>query len=330
MKISNPFGLNGHLEVKAAYIVKPKVGAIAVTSAGKGTATVPIARTSEPFKVMINVQFAYDVYVGKSKNPPLMVGEGNFEVLATWNANFDEDGLDLQHAGDPPRGSAKSEGPIKVSLAGAVPSQSPTKSKKPFVTWEATLVAVLTEEGVGIGIGPASVDVFGGDSRSEALPLEFTLHLDVEKAPEKKTPSIKTMAFKIGPYPHRGTKTDSVKTSTFSDYWTWSKFREEINGLPTETKAEWTGSDPKFLRPRSIRIVGYTDTTGPMSENDSKYGMGRAEDAKRWIQRWTGAGSEFFVVRTEGEGKGGTDKKADEKKLARNRYVAVELSYITD
>lgn len=65
-----------------------------------------------------------------------------------------------------------------------------------------------------------------------------------------------------------------------------------------------------------------------MSENDIKYGKGRAEDVKNWIQTWTGASDGFFNVKSAGEGKGGTDKKVDEKKLAQNRYVEVELSYL--
>jgi hypothetical protein len=65
-----------------------------------------------------------------------------------------------------------------------------------------------------------------------------------------------------------------------------------------------------------------------MSENDLKYGQGRAKDVKENIRAWTGASENWFLVKSAGEGKGGTDKKADEKKLAQNRYVEVELSYI--
>ena len=65
-----------------------------------------------------------------------------------------------------------------------------------------------------------------------------------------------------------------------------------------------------------------------MSENDLKFGKGRANDVKDYISAWTGASDSWFSVKSAGEGKGGTDKKADEKKLAQNRYVEVELSYI--
>lgn len=330
MKISKPFGLDGDLEVVAFYIMKPEVRPLAVTSSGKGTATVPLARRTDSFDVLLNVGISYDLrnFHGSKNFAPLALGDGSFEILAKWKANLSEDGLELQYSGDAPRGSFKSNGAIKVSMASAVASQSPTKAKKPFVNWEATLLAIQTDEGLGIGIGPVSADVFGGDSRGVALPLEFTLDFEVEKAPEKKAPTVKTLAFKIGPYDHGKTKTDGIKASSISDYYTWTKFKEAITKLPQATLDEWASGDPQFLRPKTIKLIGFADTTGPMSENDMKYAKGRADDVKKWIQAWTGASDSFFFVKSEGEGKGGTDKKPDEKKLARNRYVSVELSYI--
>jgi hypothetical protein len=56
--------------------------------------------------------------------------------------------------------------------------------------------------------------------------------------------------------------------------------------------------------------------------------VSKVRSSARSLRTWTGASDSFFNVKSAGEGKGGTDKKVDEKKLAQNRYVEVELSYL--
>ena len=99
MKISNPFGLKGYLEVKAAWIVKPKAGAVTLTSAASGSATVPIAQTEDPFDLLLNVAVSYNFINAMSKDwNPLSFGSGEFEHMARWKATLSEEGLELQYA----------------------------------------------------------------------------------------------------------------------------------------------------------------------------------------------------------------------------------------
>jgi hypothetical protein len=335
MKLSKPFGMNGYLKIEAVQKVGAKSSALSPDSSGKAEVTVPVAwKPNAPFEIQVAVSVSYELFdVGAQDffDTSFHVGSGAFGAVAEWRANLSEDGLELQSAGSGPHGSTKSDGDITVAAASALISQSFAKEKRPFVKWKLILLAGRQSKGIGVGFGPVSADAGGSSSKGKTFLLELIVNFDVEESPpppkeEKK--AIKVLKLKIGPYEHAKIKTDGVKKSSIPGYSTWAEFRSAIMKLPKATHEEWKSGDPQHLRPRTIKVTGFADTSGPMSENDKKYGMGRAKDVQEWIQLWTGAADTFFVVKSEGEGKGGTDKKADEKKMAQNRYVELELSYI--
>ncbi len=333
MKISNPFDCKGSIEIDGEYKAGTKSGNLSPNGSGKAEVTVPVPwKPDTSFDVSIVLNFEYkflNLNFWLNILPPPS-GFGQFAVMAKWRATLSEDGLELQALGSArPTGSVKSDGDIVVAVDSAQLSQSTTKAKRSYVNFEVSLLAGYASKGVQVGYKGVSTTV-GGDSRTGgAMALSLIINFDVEKPPAPKRPVVKVLKFKVGPYEHSNIKTADIKKSTISEYYTWSDFRTTILKLPQATLDEWDSKDPQILGGKTIKITGYADTTGPMSENDSKYGKGRAEDVKKWIQTWTGASDSFFLVKSMGEGKsGGTDKKADEKKLAKNRYVDVELSYI--
>lgn len=335
MKISNPFDFRGFLELDGEYTVGTKSGQFAPSSSGKAEATVPVPwKPDEPFDVMLTLNVKYKLLQAPTLDivsPMGHMGVGSFGVAAKWRATLSEDGLGLKGKSAIPWGNTKGDGEIAVAASNVQTSESAPKDKKPYVDFEVTIVAGLESQGIKVGFKGVSGTIGGGSKTGGATTILFTLKFEVEKAPPKpaaKKPVVKVLKFKIGPYEHSKTKTEAIRKSSISDYYTWSDFRTAILKLPQATHDEWESKDPQVLGNRTIKITGYADTTGPMSENDLKYGKGRAEDAKKWIQTWTGASDNLFLVKSLGEGKGGTDKKADEKKLALNRYVEVELSYI--
>lgn len=339
MKISNPFGLKGYLEVEGSYKVGSKSGKLSPTSSGNADVSVPIPwKPNEPFEIQLSMQVEYELLkiggVDFWDIHMAYTGSGEFGAMAKWRANLTEDGLELQPMGSGPSGSSKSKNDIVVAIGGALTSQSFAKEKKPFTKFEAILLAGLESQGIGVGWGPVSTTLGGGAHLGSTYPMAFKIEFAVEKAPVKeekkaaKPPVVKVLTFNVGPYEHSKTKTDAIKQSSISGYYTWADFRNAITKLPQATLDEWEKKDPQILGGKTIRITGYADTTGPMSENDIKFAKGRAEDVKKWIQTWTGVSDSFFNVKSAGEGKGGTDKKVDEKKLAKNRYVEVELSYL--
>jgi outer membrane protein OmpA-like peptidoglycan-associated protein len=228
MKISNPFGLKGHLEINATWIVKPKSGAVALTSAIAGSAKVPIAQTEDPFDLLLNVSVSYQFVNAMSKDwNPLTFGSGEFEHMARWKATLSEDDLELQYVDAPLRGSYKSEGMVKVAMAGFSSTESAAKAKKKFVRLYAVIGALETDEGLTVGYGAVSADILGGDSRGKSIPLEIELDLDVEKAPAKpkvwpKIPRdiLKTSAY-FGTDSKKGRDSADLPPSSMRDLQDW-------------------------------------------------------------------------------------------------------------
>jgi len=333
MKITDPFKMQGHVKVEGEYQVGKKTGKLSPNSMGLANVRVPVAWNPDaPFEIKLELSVQYELVTGAQDFLDTMfhVGSGEFGAVAKWRGNLTEDGLELQSAGSGPNGSAKSKDDIAVTVTGALLSQSFPKEKTPFVKWEMFLLGGLKSTGIGVGYGPVSTSVGGSTSAGKTQAITILMNFDVEKAPakpEKKPPSIKVLKFKVGPYEHGKIKTAEIKKSSLSGYYSWAEFKAAITKLPQATLDEWSHA-PEILPAHTIKIIGYTDTTGPMSENDLKFGKGRANDVKDYISAWTGASDSWFSVKSAGEGKGGTDKKADEKKLAQNRYVEVELSYI--
>jgi OmpA family protein len=334
MKITDPFDMEGYLKVEGNYRVGKQTGKLSPNSMGLAYVQVPVAwKPDAPFEIELEMKVEYELSAKAQDFWDTMVhlGSGEFGALASWRASQTEDGLELKSSGSLAQSSPKSKGDIAVTAGGAFLSESFKKGETPFIQWKAFLVGGLKSRGIGFGYAGASTTVGGDTSAGKTQPITFRVSLDVEKPPakpEKKPPAIKVMKFKVGPYEHKKTQTDEIKRSSLSGYYTWAELKVLITKLPQATLDEWSAGKPKILGAKSIKITGYTDTTGPMSENDMKYGKGRADDVKNWIQTWTGVDNSFFLVKSAGEGKGGTDKKADEKKLAQNRYVDVELSYI--
>jgi hypothetical protein len=96
MKISDPFGLKGYLEVEGSYKVGSKSGTLSPNSSGKADVSVPIPwRPSEPFEIQLSMQVEYellkmsgvdfwDIHMACS-------GSGEFGAVAKWRANLTED-----------------------------------------------------------------------------------------------------------------------------------------------------------------------------------------------------------------------------------------------
>ena len=336
MKINDAFGLKGSLELGGACKINGVPGGLTPNGSGKAAIKFPIPRklAGKAFEIVMLLEVEYELLkLGSMDFFDSMVhqGKGKFGVVAKWRAMLGDDGLEISAIGSAPAGSSKSEGNISVGVGGALLAQSLIKERSPFVTFEMVLLAGLESQGVGVGYGPVSTTLGGGNHLGKTYPVELTIVFDVEPLPAPKpvtTPIVKVLKFKVGPFEHAKMKSEAVKSSSLSGYYSWADFRNAITKLPQATFDEWESKDPKILGGKTIKITGYADTTGPMSENDMRYAKGRADDVKKWIQTWTGAGDNFFVVKSAGEGKGGTDKKADEKKLAQNRYVEVELSYL--
>jgi hypothetical protein len=337
MKISKPFGMLGELAMTATAKVGARTSNVAIDNSLKGELTVPVAwAVDAPFDIQLRVKFHYELMDVDSQgllDSLVHNGNGEFGAMAEWRANLSEDGLELQSSGAAPDGSSKSEGDIAVSAGSSLVSQSFAKEKKPFVKWKIIVGAGRVSQGIGVGYGPVSTSIGGGSSTTKARTVELTVYFDVEKPPPQPKPvkkPIKVRTFKIGPYDHSKTSTEGVKKKAFSDYLTHAEFKTLITKtLPQATRDEWERREQSEHLPYgTIKIVGYADTTGASSENDKKYAGKRATDVQEWIKRWTGASDQFFVTKSGGEGKEETDKRAEEKRLAKNRYVEVELKYV--
>lgn len=336
MKITDPFGMKGWLEASASYKVGAKTGALSPSSSGKAEATVKVPwKPNQSFGVWLVVSVKYELFAFGSQSITddlVHSGNGRFGAVAEWRVYLSENGVEMQPSGNGAHGGSPSKGDISVAATGGLVSNSFAKEKKHFVRWTVILYGGRQSKGLDIGYSGVGTSIGGDASTGNTQMLDLKLNLDVEEAPappevEKKT--VKILKLKIGTYDHGKVKTEMITKST-PGFKTWKEFRDLIKDgkLLKATREEWGSSEPRFLKPRTIRIIGYADTTGPMSENDIKYGKGRAEDVKKWIKAWTGAADDFFFVKSEGEGSGATDKKSEEKKLALNRYVELQLSYL--
>ena len=333
--MANPFGLKGgSLDLDGVFSVGTKSGKLALKRGDDASVSVHLDwDTSTSFKVQLVIRVQYELIKEGGLITPFMFGKGTFAIFGKWRGNFTDDGLELTFIGSGPLGNSDGSGDVRVGAGAVMGSNSALKDKEPYLTLEAVLSAGTEDEGISVGFGPVSANVGGGKRSGSTESVSMTVKFLVKKpvvtppAPEKK-PVAKKMSFKVGPYEHAKMETKKIAKSTISDYWTYSQLKSAMLGLSQATRDEYGDKNSKVFTGQPIKIIGYADTTGPMSENDTKYAKGRAVDVKELIQMWTGAPDSAFSVRSLGEGKGATDKKADESKLAKNRFVEVDLLYL--
>src|SRR5689334_20658020 len=144
MKISDPFGFDGFVEVNGEYTVGKKTGRFS-SSSPDAEANVPIPwKPDEPFDVALTLSVEYKLRGGATDvvdgvvSPMGHIGFGSFGMAAKWRANLSEDGLELKGRGAAPSGSSKGSGDIAVAASNARTSESSLKDKKPYVEFEIT------------------------------------------------------------------------------------------------------------------------------------------------------------------------------------------------
>lgn len=229
MKISkDPFGLKGYLEVEDFYRVGSKSSKLSPNSSGKAEISVPVAwKPNEPFEIQLSMEVEYEL---------LKVGGVDF-----WDIQMAYFGTGEFGAMAKWRANLTEDG-LELQAIGSGPSGSP-KSK----------------DDIAVAIGGALISQSFAKERGPFAKFEVILLAGT------MPPVVKVLKFTAGPYDHSKTKTDAIKKSSISGYYTWANFRDAITKLPQATLDDWGKKDPQILGGKTIKNTGYADTTSPMS-----------------------------------------------------------------